>query len=85
MQAYDLAERPLSSEVLVVVYVVDQNDHAPQFDRALYRKAIPEDTPPGTSVTQVGLAARLRLQFCARACVRLLTKITFFCHYSNLV
>ncbi|XP_063590983.1 cadherin-23-like [Penaeus indicus] len=53
VRAYDLGERPLSSEVLVVVYVVDQNDHAPQFDRALYRKAIPEDTPPGTSVTQV--------------------------------
>lgn len=48
-----MGDRPLSSEVPVVVYVVDQNDHAPQFDRALYRKAIPEDTPPGTSVTQV--------------------------------
>lgn len=52
-QAYDLGERPLSSEVPVVVYVADVNDHAPQFDRPLYRKAIPEDTPPGTSITQV--------------------------------
>lgn len=66
VQAYDLGERPLSSEVLVVVYVVDQNDHAPQFDRALYRKAIPEDTPPGTSVTQVRPAPVSGCVLCAR-------------------
>ncbi|XP_071547485.1 cadherin-23 isoform X3 [Panulirus ornatus] len=53
IKAFDLGERSLSSEVPVVVYVADVNDHAPQFDRPLYRKAIPEDTPPGTSVTQV--------------------------------
>lgn len=52
-QAYDLGEPPLSSEAAVVVFVVDENDHAPKFDSPLYRKTIPEDTPPGTSVTQV--------------------------------
>ncbi|XP_064108915.1 cadherin-23-like isoform X3 [Macrobrachium nipponense] len=53
VKAYDLGERSLHSEVQVLVYVADVNDHAPQFDRHLYRKAIPEDTPPGTSVIQV--------------------------------
>ncbi|XP_045137140.1 cadherin-23-like [Portunus trituberculatus] len=53
VKAYDLGEPPLSSEAVVVVFVVDENDHAPQFDRSLYPKMIPEDTPPGTSVTQV--------------------------------
>ncbi|XP_069185641.1 cadherin-23 isoform X4 [Procambarus clarkii] len=53
VKAFDLGERPLSSEATALVYVADVNDHAPQFDRVLYRKAIPEDTPPGTSVTQV--------------------------------
>ncbi|XP_050735758.1 cadherin-23-like isoform X6 [Eriocheir sinensis] len=53
VKAYDLGEPPLSSEAAVVVFVVDENDHAPQFDRPLYRKTIPEDTPPGTAVTQV--------------------------------
>lgn len=53
VKAYDLGEPPLSSEAAVVVFVVDENDHAPQFDRPLYPKVIPEDTPPGTSVAQV--------------------------------
>lgn len=57
-QAYDLGEPPLSSETDVVVFVLDENDHAPQFDSSLYRKTIPEDTPPGTSVTQVSYRCR---------------------------
>ncbi|KAK4293966.1 hypothetical protein Pmani_033374 [Petrolisthes manimaculis] len=52
IKAFDLGEPPLSSEVSAVVFVADVNDNAPQFDRPLYRKAIPEDTPPGTSVIQ---------------------------------
>ncbi|CAL4059672.1 unnamed protein product [Meganyctiphanes norvegica] len=53
VQGFDLGEPPLQSEVSVVIYVSDENDWAPQFERLLYRKAIPEDAPGGTSVLQV--------------------------------
>ncbi|XP_076057455.1 cadherin 88C isoform X2 [Oratosquilla oratoria] len=53
VKAYDLGEPPLSNTVPVVVYLQDENDHAPHFEKVLYRKAIPEDTPGGTSVLQV--------------------------------
>ena len=33
--------------------VLDQNDEAPQFDRAVYTKAVSEDAPGGTRVIQV--------------------------------
>ncbi|XP_063239987.1 LOW QUALITY PROTEIN: fat-like cadherin-related tumor suppressor homolog [Bacillus rossius redtenbacheri] len=38
----DLGQPPLSSSTRVVVAVEDVNDHAPQFDEALYKVAIPE-------------------------------------------
>ena len=45
----------LSALCRIQVVVLDQNDEAPQFDRALYSKAVSEDAPGGTRVIQVSL------------------------------
>ncbi|XP_046962418.1 cadherin-23 isoform X2 [Vanessa cardui] len=53
VRARDFGSPPLSSTVPVSVYVHDVNDHAPLFTQAVYRRAIPEDMPGGTSVLEV--------------------------------
>ncbi|XP_022239300.1 cadherin-23-like [Limulus polyphemus] len=52
-RAYDLGEPSLSNDVSVEIYVRDTNDVVPVFHSSFYNKAIPEDTPGGTSVLQV--------------------------------
>ncbi|VVC96242.1 unnamed protein product [Leptidea sinapis] len=51
--ARDFGTPSLSSTVSVTIYVQDVNDHAPMFQQMMYRRAIPEDMPPGTSVLEV--------------------------------
>ncbi|CAH0714568.1 unnamed protein product, partial [Brenthis ino] len=51
--ARDFGVPPLSSTVPVTIYVQDVNDHAPLFTQTVYRRAIPEDMPGGTSVLEV--------------------------------
>ncbi|XP_072938602.1 cadherin-23 [Epargyreus clarus] len=53
VRAKDFGEPPLSSTVPVTIYVQDVNDHAPLFQQMLYKRAIPEDMPGGTSVLEV--------------------------------
>ncbi|CAH2108500.1 unnamed protein product [Euphydryas editha] len=53
VRARDFGTPSLSSTVPVSIYVQDVNDHAPQFTQTVYRRAIPEDMPGGTSVLEV--------------------------------
>ncbi|CAG9578961.1 unnamed protein product [Danaus chrysippus] len=53
VQARDFGSPSLSSTVPVTVYVADVNDHSPSFTQTVYRRAIPEDMPGGTSVIEV--------------------------------
>jgi cadherin 23 len=53
IRATDRGLPSLSSDVPLVLYFKDVNDNAPQFERPLYRKNVPEDSPGGTSILQV--------------------------------
>ena len=53
LRAYDLGNPPLFSDVPVVIFVTDKNDHAPQFEKSHYRIAIDEDTEGGSEILQV--------------------------------
>ncbi|CAK1540672.1 unnamed protein product [Leptosia nina] len=53
VRARDFGTPPLSSTVPVTIYVQDVNDYAPAFTQMLYKRAIPEDMPGGTSVIEV--------------------------------
>lgn len=53
VRAQDFGVPPLSSEVPLIVYVQDINDHAPHFAFDLYEQTIPEDLPGGKSILQV--------------------------------
>lgn len=53
VRASDLGTPSLSSEVMVVVHVLDMNDHAPLFEQSRYDKSVPEDLQPGSTVIQV--------------------------------
>lgn len=54
LRARDLGVPSLSSDVAVVVHFKDVNDNAPAFERAIYKKNVPEDWAGGTSILQVG-------------------------------
>ena len=41
------------SSAEVTVYIMDDNDHAPVFEKQSYSAEIPEQSPPGTVVIQV--------------------------------
>ncbi|KAH9361060.1 hypothetical protein HPB48_002922 [Haemaphysalis longicornis] len=53
VRAYDMGRPSLSSNVSVVVYVQDVNDHAPEFPTDFVSKSIPEDIREGTAVVRV--------------------------------
>nr|CAD7442233.1 unnamed protein product [Timema bartmani] len=53
VEARDHGKPSLASQVEVVVYVQDVNDHMPQFEHASYKQSIQEDLPGGSSVLQV--------------------------------
>uniref|UniRef100_A0ABD2XK31 Cadherin domain-containing protein n=1 Tax=Trichogramma kaykai TaxID=54128 RepID=A0ABD2XK31_9HYME len=53
IKAKDLGSPSLSSDVPLMIYFKDVNDNAPNFERAVYKKNVPEDLPGGTSVLQV--------------------------------
>nr|XP_037269685.1 cadherin-23-like isoform X1 [Rhipicephalus microplus] len=53
VRAYDMGRPSLSSNVTVVIYVQDVNDHAPEFPTDFVSKAIPEDIQEGTAVVRV--------------------------------
>lgn len=53
VRARDMGTPSLSSDVPLTVYLKDVNDNAPAFERALYKRNIPEDVPGGTSILQV--------------------------------
>ncbi|XP_022120263.2 cadherin-23 [Pieris rapae] len=53
VRARDFGSPPLSSTAPVTIYVQDVNDHAPAFTQMMYKRAIPEDMPGGTSVIEV--------------------------------
>ena len=56
VRAYDLGTPSLWSNVDCVVYVTDENDNAPTFEKPYYKVNIPEDTPGGTPVIRVRAA-----------------------------
>lgn len=53
----------LSSNVTVTIYLHDDNDHAPIFERDVYSVAIPETIEGGSSVMRVSLIIKLGLKF----------------------
>ena len=53
VRGFDLGSPSLSSDVTVVIYLVDKNDNPPVFSRLQYSLTIPEDTPGLTPVLQV--------------------------------
>ncbi|XP_071565121.1 cadherin-23 [Temnothorax nylanderi] len=53
VRARDMGTPSLTSEVPLIIYLRDVNDNAPVFERALYKRNIPEDLPGGTSIVQV--------------------------------
>lgn len=55
VEARDRGIPSLSSEVPVIIYIEDENDHAPQFEYSFYQASIPEDLAPGSTVLQVSV------------------------------
>ena len=53
VRSFDLGSPSLSSDVSVVIYLVDRNDNPPVFSRLQYSVTIPEDTPGLTPVLKV--------------------------------
>lgn len=53
VQATDGGNPPLSSSVPVIIYVEDQNDFAPRFEKFSYDIAILENLDPGTAIVTV--------------------------------
>ncbi|GLH04217.1 Cadherin-87A [Gryllus bimaculatus] len=51
--AHDMGDPSLASEVPVVIYVQDINDHAPLFEHSQYARSIHEDMLGGSSIMQV--------------------------------
>lgn len=53
IRAKDMGSPSLSSDVPLIIYLKDVNDNAPGFERAVYKRNIPEDLAGGTTVLQV--------------------------------
>lgn len=53
MRAYDLGRPSKYSDVPVNIFITDQNDHSPQFEKSHYEVNIDEDTKGGSSIFQV--------------------------------
>lgn len=53
VEARDRGVPSLASEVSVIIYVEDVNDHAPRFEQSIYQASIPEDLQPGSTILQV--------------------------------
>ncbi|XP_018055353.1 PREDICTED: uncharacterized protein LOC108691909 [Atta colombica] len=53
VRARDMGTPSLISDVPLMIYLRDVNDNAPVFERTLYKRNIPEDSPGGTSIVQV--------------------------------
>lgn len=53
VRAYDMGRPSLHSNVTVVIYVQDVNDHSPEFPSDFVAKSIPEDVQEGTAVVKV--------------------------------
>ncbi|KAG5318093.1 CAD86 protein, partial [Pseudoatta argentina] len=53
VRARDMGTPSLISDVPLMIYLRDVNDNAPVFERTLYKRNIPEDSPGGTNIVQV--------------------------------
>ncbi len=53
LRAYDMGQPPLYSDVPVTIFVSDRNDHAPVFEKSVYRVSVEEDAKGGTQVARV--------------------------------
>ncbi|KAL8194356.1 UNVERIFIED_CONTAM: hypothetical protein K2H54_016028 [Gekko kuhli] len=53
LTALDGGSPARSGSAQLLVTVLDTNDNAPAFEHSVYRASIPEDSPPGTPVTQL--------------------------------
>ena len=53
VQGFDLGSPSLSSDMTVIIYLVDKNNNLPVFSRLQYSVTIPEDTPGLIPVLQV--------------------------------
>ncbi|KAK6628109.1 hypothetical protein RUM44_010591 [Polyplax serrata] len=53
IRARDQGVPSLTSDVFVIVYLSDMNDHAPVFERSSYDVTVPEILPPETSIVRV--------------------------------
>ena len=68
VQGFDLGSPSLSSDMTVIIYLVDENNNLPVFSRLQYSVTIPEDTPGLIPVLQVAatdgdLDSRARLHY----------------------
>ena len=61
VRATDLGTPSLWSDARVQVFVMDRNDHEPVFESHKYWVNIPEDTPGGSPVLQVGVGCYYKL------------------------
>lgn len=53
VQARDLGQPSLHSNVSVIIYVQDKNDHSPIFSETFYNASVREDIRPGDPIIQV--------------------------------
>lgn len=68
VEARDRGVPSLASEVPVIIYVEDVNDHAPRFEQTFYQASIPEDLQPGSTILQVNpLAFNVLINILLRA------------------
>lgn len=51
--AKDQGSPSLSSRAMIIVYLIDVNDHAPQFEKEFYTASIPENFSGGSNILQV--------------------------------
>jgi len=70
--------KPLFSEVSLVVYVHDVNDHAPRFEKLHYATTIPEDLSGGSPVIQVCM----NIQYQSRKIIRCTFFLIWLCKIS---
>ncbi|XP_046405905.1 cadherin-23 [Ischnura elegans] len=53
IRAQDQGNPPLHTDVPLIIYLLDMNDHGPVFEKSHYQRAIYEDMSGGTSILQV--------------------------------
>lgn len=78
IRARDLGLPSLNSDVPLIVYFKDVNDNAPVFERAFYKKNVPEDVAGDTSILQVRKVTNFFFFYLDNLCDDEKIKVFFF-------